>query len=84
MPYYFLHTAENTYFIVFTVTYKNEALLYKVEYIHTNKCFQLFCRLEVAPRFLNVRVFTKISLLKEGRKKNQQMHRLPPEHWHSL
>lgn len=36
MPYYFLHTAENTYFIVFTVTYKNEALLYKVEYIHTS------------------------------------------------
>lgn len=35
MPYYFLHTAENTYFIVFTITYKNEALLYEVEHIHT-------------------------------------------------
>lgn len=82
MPY-FLHTAENTYFLVFTITYKNEALLYIVEYIHTNRCFHFFCKLEVVHWFLNVKVFTKISLPKEGRKKNQQMHHLPPEHWHS-
>lgn len=82
MPY-FLLTAENTYFIVFNITCKNEALLYIVEYIHTNRCFHLLHRLEFAQWFLNVRLFTKTSLLKEGRKKNQQMHRLPPERWHS-
>lgn len=83
MPYFSL-TAENTYFIVFNITCKNEALLYIVEYIHTNRRFRLLHRLEFAQWFLNVRLFTKTSLLKEGRKKNQQMHRLPPEHWHSL
>lgn len=83
MPY-FLLTAENTYFIVFNITCKNEALLYIVEYIHTNRRFRLLHRLEFAQWFLNVRLFTKTSLLKEGRKKNQQTHRLPPERWHSL
>lgn len=83
MPY-FLLTAENTYFIVFNITCKNEALLYIVEYIHTNQCFCLLRRLEFAQWFLNIKLFTKISLLKEGRKKNQEMHHLPPEHWHSL
>lgn len=45
MPYFWL-TAENTYFIVFNITCKNEALLYIVEYIHTNWRFCLLRRLE--------------------------------------
>lgn len=80
----FLHTAENTFFIVFNITCQNEALLYIFEYIHTNRNFSLICRLVFVRRFLSGKLFTKISLLKEAHKRSQGMHHLPPVHWRSL
>lgn len=68
--FYFLYIVENTYFLVFIIIYKNEVLLYIVEYIYINRCFYFFCKLEVVYWFLNVKVFIKISFSKEGRKKN--------------